>query len=59
MSVNVNDLKCKFAELKFEQLLASKYFVETCFSKKHESYSSKQKLYDLLLKIKAYDENCK
>jgi len=49
MSVSV---KCQFAQLKYEQLLAEKYFVKTCFSKKEESNSSKQKLRDLLIKIK-------
>jgi S-adenosylmethionine:diacylglycerol 3-amino-3-carboxypropyl transferase len=53
MSVNAN-LKEKFAKLKYEQLLAEKYFVETCFSKKHESYTSKQKLIDLMFKIKCF-----
>lgn len=52
MSACANDLKCEAAKLKFEQLLNDKYFVETCFSKKHESYSSKNKLIDLLEKIK-------
>ncbi len=46
------DYKCSFAKLKYEQLLSQKYFVETCFSRKDESYSSKQKLIDLLVKIK-------
>lgn len=50
-------VKCKFANLKWEQLLSEKYFVETCFSKKYESYSSKQKLTDLYMKIKF--GNCK
>lgn len=50
MSVSAND-KCTFANLKYEQLLSEKYFVETCFSKKFESYSSKQKLKDLWMKI--------
>lgn len=54
MSANV---KCEFANLKYEQLLSDKYFVETCFSKKFESYSSKQKLADLYMKIKF--RNCK
>ena len=49
MSANA---KCKFADLKYEQLLTEKYFVETCFSRKDESYSSNQKLIDLLVKIK-------
>lgn len=44
-------VKCKFADLKYEQLLTEKYFVETCFSKKYESYSSKQKLRDLYMRI--------
>lgn len=44
--------KCQFAELKYEQLLSEKYFVKTCFSKKEESYSAKEKLADLLIKIK-------
>ena len=48
MSANV---KCNFADLKYEQLLNDKYLVETCFSKKYESYSSKQKLKDLYMKI--------
>ena len=45
-------LKSQFATLKYEQLLAEKYFIESCFSKKDESYESKQKLIDLLFKIK-------
>lgn len=56
MNANAND-KCKFADLKMEQLLSEKYFVETCFSKKYESYSSQQKLRDLWMKIKF--DNCK
>jgi len=44
MSANV---KCKFASLKYEQLLTDKYFIETCFSKKYESYTAKEKLKDL------------
>jgi hypothetical protein len=46
------DVKCKFANLKYEQLLAEKYFVETCFSKKYESYTNKQKLKDWFMQIK-------
>lgn len=58
MSVNVNkncdkgELKCEFASLKYEQLLHDKYFVETCFSKKFHSYTAKNKLIDLIYKIK-------
>jgi hypothetical protein len=44
--------KCKFANLKYEQLLSEKYFVETCFSKKYESYTAKQKLKDTFMQIK-------
>ena len=53
MSVNA---KASFAKLKFEQLLNDKYFVETCFSKKFESYSSKQKLIDILFSIRESDK---
>ena len=53
MSANA---KCRFADLKYEQLLADKYLVETCFSKKYESYSSRQKLKDLWMEIKF--DNC-
>lgn len=53
MSVNVN-LKAKFANLKFEQLLSDKYLVETCFSIKTTSITSKQKLANLSLKLKLY-----
>lgn len=49
MSVSAD--KCNFANLKYEQLLSDKYFIETCFSKKFESYSSHQKLKDLWMKI--------
>jgi hypothetical protein len=49
--MNVN-AKIEFAKLKYEQLLSEKYFVNTCFSKKEESFSSKEKLFDLLIKIK-------
>ncbi len=51
MNVAANQLKCTAAELKYEQLLSDKYFVETCFSKKHESYTSKNKLTDLYFRI--------
>lgn len=50
MNVSAED-RCKFAELKYEQLLSDKYFIETCFSKKYQSYPSKQKLADLFIKI--------
>jgi hypothetical protein len=49
-------MKCRFSTLKYEQLLSEKYFIETCFSKKHESYTSKNKLKDLALKIKCNEE---
>lgn len=52
MSVNV-----KYADLKYEQLLSEKYLVITCFSKKYESYSSRQKLKDMFMRIKM--EKCK
>lgn len=45
------DVKCDFANLKYEQLLSNKYLVETCFSKKYESYSAKQKLKDMWMQI--------
>ena len=51
MSANVN-IKCQFANLKYEQLLSEKYLVETCFSKKYESYPPEQKLKDLFMRIK-------
>lgn len=51
MNVNAN-LKAEFADLKYEQLLADKYFVETCFSKKYDSYNSRQKLADIYFKLK-------
>lgn len=54
MNVSV---KCEFANLKYEQLLSAKYFVETCFSKKFESYTAEQKLKDLFVQIKF--DNCK
>lgn len=49
-------MRCRFANLKYEQLLTEKYFIETCFSKKHKSYSPKDKLKDLALKIKCNEE---
>lgn len=51
MSVNV---KYKFASLKYEQLLSDKYFIETCFSKKYESYTSREKLKDMYMSIKMH-----
>lgn len=51
MSASVSDSKCKFARLKYEQLLHEKYFVETCFSKKYTSHTAKQELEDLRLKL--------
>lgn len=57
-SIRVNaSVKCDFAGLKYEQLLSEKYFVETCFSKKYESYTAKQKLKDLWMHIMF--EKCK
>lgn len=56
MSANANSLKCDFANLKYEQMLTDKYFIETCFSRKDQSYSSKNKLIDILFKIKCYNE---
>lgn len=58
MSANASHTKCTFAELKYEQYLSDKYFIETCFSKKYESYTSKQKLIDLLFKLKVKVTNC-
>lgn len=52
MIVSAN-FKCDFANLKYEKLLADKYFVETCFSKKYESYSSLERLKDLWLRIRS------
>lgn len=49
--------KCEFGDLKYEQLLSEKYFVETCFSKKNESYTNRQKLKDMFMKIRF--NNCK
>lgn len=46
------DVKCDFAELKYQQLLSDKYFVETCFSKKYDSYSMKDKLIDMFFFMK-------
>lgn len=43
--------KCDFANLKCEQFLSEKYFVETCFSKKYESYTAKQRIKDLWMHI--------
>jgi len=51
MIVSAN-IKCEFAKLKYEQLLSDKYFIETCFSKNYDSYSPKQRLIDLVFKIK-------
>lgn len=48
MSANVN---CDFASLKYEQLLSEKYFIQTCFSKKYESYTAKQRLKDMWMEI--------
>lgn len=56
MQTNAN-VKCKFADLKYEQLLSEKYFIETCFSKKYESYTSRQKLKDLYMQVRM--DNCK
>lgn len=50
-------VNAKFANLKYEQLLGEKYFVETCFSKKDESGSNKQKLADMFVTIRF--NNCK
>ena len=62
MSANANfrelmaQIKCGFAKLKYEQMLSDKYFIETCFSRIDQSYSSKNKLIDMLFKIKCYNE---
>ncbi len=47
------ELKCKFADLKYEQLLSDKYFIETCFSKKYSSYPATQNLADMLFEIRS------
>lgn len=52
MQVNVSADKCEFSKLKYEQLLSEKYFIETCFSKKYDSYPPKQMLIDMIFKIK-------
>lgn len=49
MNVNVN---CKFANLKYEQLLSEKYFIKTCFSKSYESYTKKDELKTMYLSLK-------
>jgi len=49
-------VKCQFAKLKYEQLLWDKYFITTCFSRKQESLSSKEKLINLLTDIKFSNE---
>lgn len=46
------DVKCKFSELKYEELIAKKYFIKTCSSKEYESYSLKERIKDLYMKIK-------
>ena len=51
------DLKCKFADLKYEQLLSDKYFIETCFSKKFTSYPAKQNLIDMLFEVRSKLKN--
>lgn len=51
MNVSVNQLREKFATLKFEQLLAEKYFIETCFSKKFESLPAREELKNLQLRM--------
>jgi len=48
----LSEIKSQFAKLKYQQMLSDKYFIETCFSKKFDSYSHKQELIDLLFKIK-------
>jgi hypothetical protein len=58
MSVNVSNLKVKFSDLKYEQLLADKYFVETCFSKKFDSRPQRELVKDLYLKIKTFNPFC-
>lgn len=52
MATTASANKLEFADLKYQQLLKEKYFVETCFSNKVDSTSSKQQLIDLLFKIK-------
>ena len=55
MNVNV---KCEFADLKYEQLLSDKYFVETCFSRKYESYTAKEQLRDMYAALIFAEDNC-
>ncbi len=52
MDVNANQIKSDFSYLKYEQLLTDKYFINTCFSQKLESYSNRQRLKDLFMRIK-------
>ncbi len=51
------DVKCDFAELKYQQLLSDKYFIESCFSKKFDSYKIKDKLIDILFYMKNEDDS--
>jgi len=46
------DVKANFADLKYEQMLSEKYFIETCFSKKYDSYPPKQMVRDMFVEIK-------
>lgn len=57
MLTNVSANKIEFADLKYEQLLSEKYFVETCFTKKYESYRSHEQLIDLMLTVKVAEMN--
>lgn len=54
MPVSVNEIREKFAQLKYEQLLADKYFIETCFSKNFESRTAREKMDDMKMRIKAH-----
>jgi hypothetical protein len=51
MPANAN-VKCDFASLKHEQMLGDKYFIETCFSKKYNSYPPKEVLNDTYMVIR-------
>lgn len=53
MPATASDLKVQYAQLLYERMLGDKYLIQTCFTKKYTSYSSKEAVANLRLKLTA------
>lgn len=56
-TVDVSEIKCAFANLKYEQLMADKYFIKSISSKEFVSYPAEDRRIDMLFKIAINEES--